>query len=132
MKNKMSKSEQEWKQTLTDKEYRVLRQKGTDPPFSGEYVHQKGNGIYVCAACGNELFSSEVKYDSGSGWPSFWEPLSEENVELKSDASHGMRRVEVVCSRCGGHLGHVFDDGPQPTGKRFCINSTSVRFQKKE
>ena len=109
-----------------------MREKGTEPPFSGKYTYNKDKGIYVCTGCKNQLFSSEVKFDSGSGWPSFWEVISKDSVDLKSDHSLGMHRIEVICSICGGHLGHVFDDGPKPTGKRYCINSTSLQFQKKK
>ena len=118
----------DWKKILTDEQYKVLRKKGTELPFTGKLLNNK-KGTYVCAGCGNPLFSSETKFDSGSGWPSFWDVLSEGSVDLKSDNSLGMKRVEVVCSRCGGHLGHVFDDGPKPTGKRYCINSISLNFQ---
>jgi peptide-methionine (R)-S-oxide reductase len=107
-------------------------EKGTELPFSGKYVNKKEKGIYICAGCGNELFSSEVKLDSGSGWPSFWNIISKNSVELISDSSPGMQRIEVICSKCGGHLGHVFDDGPNPTGKRYCINSLSLHFERKE
>jgi peptide-methionine (R)-S-oxide reductase len=109
-----------------------LRKKGTEPPFSGRYVHQTAEGTYVCAGCGNPLFSSKTKFDSGSGWPSFFDTVSSDAVELKADVSHGMRRTEVVCARCGGHLGHVFDDGPAPTGQRYCMNSVSLQFQGKK
>lgn len=125
----MEKSEEEWKLTLSPDQFKVLRQCGTEPPFSGKYVNHKETGIYICAGCGNELFSSETKFDSRSGWPSFWEKMSEESVEMKPDNSHGMRRTEVVCRKCGGHLGHVFDDGPNPTGLRYCINSLALGFQ---
>ena len=124
------KSEEQWKLSLNPDQYRVLRQCGTEPPFSGKYVYHKEDGVYVCAGCGNALFSSETKFESGSGWPSFWEKLSQESVDLKPDNSHGMRRTEVVCKKCGGHLGHVFDDGPNPTGLRYCINSLALDFKK--
>lgn len=126
----MKKETDEWKLKLNPDQYRVLRQCGTEPPFTGKYVHHKENGVYVCAACGNELFSSETKFESGSGWPSFWDQLSKDSVERKIDRSHGMTRIEVVCKKCGGHLGHVFDDGPNPTGLRYCINSLSLDFKK--
>jgi peptide-methionine (R)-S-oxide reductase len=106
-----------------------LIEKGTEPPFTGKFNNNKTEGVYVCAGCGQELFRSDTKYDSGSGWPSFWTPNSMENVDLKPDHTSGMERIEVVCSKCGGHLGHVFDDGPRPTGQRFCINSLSLDFK---
>ena len=127
----MPKSEQEWKKKLTPEQYHVLREKGTEAAFTGKYVHSKENGIYMCAACGAELFSSDTKFDSGTGWPSFSESKNKENVELKKDFSHGMLRTEVLCKKCGGHLGHVFDDGPTPTGQRFCMNSCALDFKKK-
>lgn len=124
--------EKDWKKVLTNEEYQILRKKDTELAFSGKYLNYKKDGMYVCAGCGNPLFSSETKFDSGSGWPSFWDVISKESVELKSDDSFGMKRVEVVCSRCGGHLGHVFDDGPRPTRKRFCINSLGLNFKEKK
>ena len=126
----LPRSEKKWKEILNEEEFYILRKKVTEPPFSGRFVHNKDKGVYICAGCGNELFSSDVKFDSGTGWPSFWDVISKSNVELKSDHSQGMHRVEVLCSRCGGHLGHVFDDGPKPTRKRFCINSVSLHFKK--
>ncbi len=122
--------EKDWKKILTDEQYKILRKKGTEPPFTGKYLKNKEDGTYLCAACGNPLFHSKTKFDSGSGWPSFWEAISNKNVELKTDNSFGMDRIEVVCSKCGGHLGHVFNDGPKPTGKRYCINSASLNFKK--
>ncbi|RJQ14363.1 peptide-methionine (R)-S-oxide reductase [Candidatus Parcubacteria bacterium] len=128
----MERSEQEWKQLLTEEQYRVLREKGTEAPFSGKYYKIKDKGMYVCSACGAELFSSDTKFDSGTGWPSFTEPANFENVELEDDFSHGMHRTEVRCKRCGSHLGHVFDDGPEEKGgKRYCINSVCLDLKKK-
>jgi peptide-methionine (R)-S-oxide reductase len=124
----VDKSEKDWELTLTSDQFRVLRQCGTEPPFSGKYVYHKEKGTYLCAGCGNELFTSDTKFESGSGWPSFWEKLSESSVELRSDNSHGMKRTEVICKKCGGHLGHVFKDGPNPTGLRYCINSIALDF----
>ncbi len=126
---KITQSEDQWRAQLTPEQYRILRQKGTERPFSGEYVNVKADGTYVCAGCGQPLFRSETKYDSGSGWPSFWDVIDQGNVEHHLDTSYGMRRTEVTCSRCGGHLGHLFDDGPQETtGLRYCINSASLRL----
>ena len=127
--SKITRTKEEWKKLLLPENFHVLIEKGTEPPFSGKFNKSKKEGIYVCAGCGQELFRSDTKYDSGSGWPSFWTPISPDNVDLKPDHSSGMERIEVVCSKCGGHLGHVFDDGPRPTGQRFCINSLSLDFK---
>jgi peptide-methionine (R)-S-oxide reductase len=121
-------TDEEWRAKLSPEQYEVLRRQATERPFTGEYVHMKDDGSYQCAGCGAELFSSEAKFDSGSGWPSFTEPAVAANVETRQDTSHGMERTEVVCKRCGGHLGHVFDDGPGPNGLRYCINSCSLDF----
>lgn len=129
MVEKINKTEAEWQKELTPEQYKVLRQKGTDTPFTGKYVHTKENGVYVCAACGQELFSSETKFDSQSGWPSFWDVTNNESVVLNTDNSQGMNRIEVTCARCGSHLGHLFDDGPaDKTGQRYCVNSTSLQL----
>jgi peptide-methionine (R)-S-oxide reductase len=132
IKSKITKTEEEWKNLLSSEEYHVLREKGTEPAFSGKYLKNKKNGTYVCAGCGNPLFSSETKFDSGTGWPSFWSPVSEDGVEEKVDNRFGMHRTEVRCKKCGGHLGHVFGDSPTPTGQRYCINSVSLKFKEKK
>lgn len=125
-------TDEEWKKKLTPEQYKILRQKGTEAPFTGKFLHNKDSGMYTCAACGNELFHSDTKFDSNSGWPSFYDVAKTGNVKLVEDTSLGMHRVEVVCANCGGHLGHVFNDAPQtPTGMRFCINSCSLDFKKK-
>jgi peptide-methionine (R)-S-oxide reductase len=132
MKKKVVKTDEEWRQQLTPEQYSVARMKGTERPFTGEYNNSKEKGVYQCAACGNELFSSEAKFDSGCGWPSFTEPSAEDNVRTEIDKSHGMTRVEVLCASCESHLGHVFDDGPQPTNQRYCINSVVLKLAKEE
>jgi peptide-methionine (R)-S-oxide reductase len=131
-KKELKLSEKEWKKLLKPEVYKILREKHTEPAFTGKYLKNKKNGVYVCAGCKNPIFSLETKFNSGSGWPSFWDVISKDSVELKPDFSYGMTRVEIVCSRCGGHLGHVFDDGPIPTGKRYCINSLSLDFEDKK
>jgi peptide-methionine (R)-S-oxide reductase len=126
----MKKTDEQWKCELTPRQYHIARENGTEPAFSGEYYNHKEAGIYRCVCCGNELFRSQEKYDSGSGWPSYWTPASDDAVTTRSDTSHGMRRVEVRCAKCDAHLGHVFEDGPPPTGLRYCINSTVLKFEK--
>ena len=128
----MQKTDEEWRKELTPEQYQVMRQKGTERPFTGKYWNNKETGMYHCAACGAPLFSSKTKFESGTGWPSFEKPEDEKNIRYEVDTSHGMRRVEVICKRCGAHLGHVFDDGPTKTGKRFCINSCSLDFKKEQ
>jgi peptide-methionine (R)-S-oxide reductase len=129
---KLDKTEAEWREELSPERYRVLREAATEPPFTGAFTYSKADGIYRCGACGNELFSSDTKYDSGSGWPSFTEPAFADAVELRDDSSHGMIRTEVLCARCGSHLGHVFPDGPGPSGERYCINSIALDLDESE
>jgi peptide-methionine (R)-S-oxide reductase len=126
--DKITHTDEDWHKLLTPEEYHMLREEGTEPPFQNKYHDNKKRGIYACAGCGLDLFSSDAKFDSGTGWPSFWAPIAPDHVETKTDRSYGMVREEVKCARCGGHLGHVFDDGPRPTGKRYCMNSGAMHF----
>lgn len=132
IRDKVVKTDEEWRAQLTPKQYHVLRDKGTEPAFTGEYARSKEQGVYTCAGCGQELFDSSTKFESGTGWPSFFQPIDAEAVEEESDTSYFMRRTEVMCSRCGGHLGHVFNDGPKPTGLRYCMNSAALKLVPKE
>jgi peptide-methionine (R)-S-oxide reductase len=129
MTNKVQKTDSEWREELTPEQYEVLRRQGTEPPFTGKYWNVKDDGMYHCAGCGAPLFSADTKFESGTGWPSFYEPATAEAVELETDTSHGMIRAEARCASCGGHLGHVFDDGPNPTGLRYCMNSSALDLQ---
>ena len=130
--DKINKTDEEWQATLTPEQYKVMRQGGTEMAFTGEYVHNKESGEYHCAGCGQALFASDTKYESGSGWPSYWQPLTDADIIEVTDNSHGMIRTEAKCGRCDAHLGHVFPDGPQPTGLRYCINSTSLQFSSEQ
>lgn len=131
-KEKMPQTEEEWKKKLSKEQFRVLREKGTEIPFTGKYNFNKETGMYSCGACGNELFSSQNKFDSSTGWPSFYQPAHKDSVIEKTDTTMGMKRTEIICGKCGSHLGHVFDDGPKPTGMRYCINSCALDFKKQE
>ena len=132
MADKIVKSEEEWQKILSPEKFIVLRKKGTERAFTGKLYHNKEKGVYTCGGCGEELFKSDTKYESGSGWPSFWQPISNDKIETVVDKSHGMVRTEIMCAKCGGHLGHVFDDGPRDkTGLRYCVNSASLEFEKK-
>lgn len=132
MSPEIQKSELEWQSELTPEQYEIARKKGTERAFTGKYCNHKEAGIYTCVCCGEPLFGSETKYDSGSGWPSFWQPIAEDRIEEHSDSGHGMVRTEIICKHCGAHLGHVFPDGPNPTGLRYCVNSASLGFEKAE